>query len=206
MGCDLSLVLSIVIITTKDFDFSGRRNIYLLPLLLPQQPHDVGSMDLIWHQTIGVSGRSPSSGTKLGKGRVWSQNHYRREQEEGRGCRLSSKVHWGSLPVCETRRGPAGGQAVETCSALCFPSAPSPYSFFEAESRLQPRRTSPSPAKFLPGPVPGKEHMSIQWRSCGNSCRKVSYITRVIWGRWGGQGTEVQVRWHLHEAEKDDMG
>ena len=47
MGCDLSLVLSIVIITTKDFGFSGRRNICLLPPLLPQQPYDVGSMDLI---------------------------------------------------------------------------------------------------------------------------------------------------------------
>ena len=193
MGCDFSLEFSIVIITTKDFGFSGRRNICLLPPLLPQQPHDVGSMNLIWYQNIGVSGTSLSSGTKLGKGRVWSRNHYRREQEEGGGCRLPSKVPWGSLrqtALLSVKPG-EGQQVVRLWRHVQLSASPLPPSLtplFEAESRLQPRRTLPFPAKFLPGPVPGKEHTSIQWRSCGNSCRKVSCITHGIWGRWGGSG------------------
>ena len=80
-----------------------------------------------------------------------------------------------SPPVCEARWGPAGGQAVETCSAPFFPFAPSPYSLSFPDNRLCATDTEALPlAQPLPGRVPGKQYTSRQLRCCLNSRRKVS--------------------------------
>ena len=68
------------------------------------------------------------------------------------------------------------------------PLCPLPLLLFQCINRLMCQSEITFPAKSLPGPVPGEGQMSIQWRSWGSDCRKVTCVTPVIWGRWGGSG------------------
>lgn len=71
-------------------------------------------------------------------------------------------------------------------SLLSF--GPLPLLVFQCIKRVIRQDGLTFSAQFLPGPMPEKEQVSIQWRSCGNGCRKLSCVTPVICSRWGGSG------------------
>ena len=97
------------------------------------------------------------------------------------------------FPVAQTRWGSASDHAAEMCLVPCFPSAPSPYSFLSLEKEdlcpppsHSPRRTLPSSAQLLPGPLQVNCNFHLfemlpQWVQEG------AYVTSASWGRWGGR-------------------
>lgn len=90
------LSLLIIVIITKDFDFSGRRNVCLLPPLLPQQPRDEG-MTLLTPEDTGlweISGPRSQSKKEAEPGfRLRCSDCKTTEERVERrdGCRQSSK-------------------------------------------------------------------------------------------------------------------
>ena len=109
--------------------------IYLLPPLLPQQPCDVVSADLIWHVKTRGSGGFTSSSTKLGKGRagtqtevLWSQNPWGESRRKARvftgDLPRSPEVHSGRQPSCvwsqvRASRWSGYGDMFSSCLPLC---------------------------------------------------------------------------------------
>ena len=76
-------------------------------------------------------------------------------------------------------------------SLLSF--GPLPLLVFQCIKRVISQDGLTFSAQFLPGPMPEKEQVSIQWRSCGNGCRKLSCVTPSSEVGEAGQGIEAQM-------------
>ena len=135
--------------------------------------------------------------TKLGKGRTRKQTEASTSQTTGGKtrvvwcCRRSAKAPWGRQLSCWWNQVRGGGGS--TCgdmfvSLLLFGPLPLLFFFFSTQNikSVHQMDTLFPPAHHLPGPLPGKELVSVQQRCCHNNCRKPD-MSHLPWEKGGAK-------------------